>query len=132
MGELNWTALGVLASVAAAWSAVLLFAIRGMMGSLVATINQRFTDVDILFLERFKALSVRFDDLEQARSEDVKELQRIERLFMELRAELPTEYVRREDWIRFAAVIDAKQDTLNEKVERLLERGTMKNVSSKD
>lgn len=130
MGELNWAALGVLATVAAGWSVVLLFAVRWMLGSLVTTINQRFTDVDALFLERFNALSLRFDDMEQARSEDVKELQRIERMFMEFRADLPKEYVRREDWIRFAAVIDAKQDTLNEKIERLLERGTVKNVGS--
>lgn len=43
----------------------------------------------------------------------------IEKTFLELKAELPREYVRREDHIRYSAVIEAKQDALNEKISTL-------------
>lgn len=43
--------------------------------------------------------------------------QTLERDLMRLRAELPTEYVRREDWIRFSGTIDAKLDWLRDKSE---------------
>lgn len=36
----------------------------------------------------------------------------IEKKLLELRAELPIEYVRREDWIRFSNTLEAKMDAL--------------------
>lgn len=132
---IDWGIVSVLVGVAMAWSAVLLFAVRWLMNQVIMTIDGRFEQVDAAgsalrlellaqFEDRFDSLTRRFDRLEIARSEDVQEIRRIERQLMELREELPKEYVRRDDWIRFAAVIDAKQDTLNEKIERLLERRT--------
>ena len=54
----------------------------------------------------------------------------IEREMMRLKAQLPLEYVRREDWIRFSSTLDAKldamrtelRDEINELKERLGER----------
>lgn len=40
----------------------------------------------------------------------------IERGLYELRASLPLEYVRREDWIRFSATLDAKLDAMREEM----------------
>jgi hypothetical protein len=42
--------------------------------------------------------------------------QEIERSIFELRAILPLEYVRREDWIRFGGTLDAKLDALREEM----------------
>ncbi len=36
----------------------------------------------------------------------------IEREVMRLKAQLPLEYVRREDWIRFSSTLDAKLDAM--------------------
>lgn len=38
----------------------------------------------------------------------------LERELLELKAELPKEYVRREDWIRFSGTLDAKMDAMEE------------------
>ena len=54
----------------------------------------------------------------------------IEREVMRLKAQLPLEYVRREDWIRFSSTLDAKldamrtelRDEINELKERLGDR----------
>ena len=135
MAGIDWRIVSIMIGVAMAWSAVLLFAVRWLMTRVIEVIDARFEAVDAAgsalrlellgqFEDRFTILTLRFDRLEKARSEDVQEIRHIERQLMQLREELPKEYVRREDWIRFAAVIDAKQDTLNEKIERLLERRT--------
>ena len=42
--------------------------------------------------------------------------QQIERSLFELRASLPLEYVRREDWIRFSGSLDAKLDAMREEM----------------
>jgi len=36
----------------------------------------------------------------------------VERQMMRLKAQLPLEYVRREDWIRFSSTLDAKLDAM--------------------
>jgi len=36
----------------------------------------------------------------------------VERQMMKLKAQLPLEYVRREDWIRFSSTLDAKLDAM--------------------
>jgi hypothetical protein len=36
----------------------------------------------------------------------------VEREMMKLKAQLPLEYVRREDWIRFSSTLDAKLDAM--------------------
>ena len=45
-----------------------------------------------------------------------------ERALLEMRAELPREYVRREDHIRFETVINAKLDALYSEIRRFNER----------
>lgn len=78
--------------------------------------------------ERFEAMEVQrkiaqghWDErfatvLEQAR-EDAKGWQRLERDFLEFRAELPMQYVRREDYIRNQTVIEAKLDAVALRIE---------------
>jgi hypothetical protein len=39
-----------------------------------------------------------------------------------LKSELPRDYVRREDWIRFGAVIDAKLDIVRRDLESVRQR----------
>ena len=47
---------------------------------------------------------------------DSERWQEIERSLFELRASLPLEYVRREDWIRFSGTLDAKLDAMREEM----------------
>jgi hypothetical protein len=57
--------------------------------------------------------------LDRHRSEVVRDAERwqdIERALFELRASLPLEYVRREDWIRFSGSLDAKLDAMREEM----------------
>jgi len=47
---------------------------------------------------------------------DEERWSQLERAIYELRVLLPIEYVRREDWIRFSATLDAKMDGLREEM----------------
>lgn len=61
----------------------------------------------------------RFDSLEKAGREEAGQWARVERDLLQLRADLPVHYVRREDYVRNQAVLEAKLDALFEKVENV-------------
>lgn len=88
-----------------AWTAILIWAVKAVVSGQLAA-------------ER-KFFQKQFDQLETNNSNNYDELKRIDEDLKNLRIRLPEEYVRREDWIRFGSVIDAKQDALGEKVGNL-------------
>jgi hypothetical protein len=56
------------------------------------------------------------DRNQKATLRETAKWEEIERGLFELRAALPLEYVRREDWIRFSGTLDAKLDAMREEV----------------
>lgn len=94
----------------------LLLAFFGCIGSfgkiLLAQIDNRLE-------ERF-AIQERMRVEGQARWE--REFEELERQLRQTAERLPNEYVRREDWIRFSATMDAKLDTLHRKIDGLVEK----------
>ncbi|MBF0256825.1 MAG: hypothetical protein HQL47_10295 [Gammaproteobacteria bacterium] len=70
------------------------------------------------FLQRLvRDLDRRLEGIRDAQQCETNEWRRVERELMELRAELPVNYVRREDHIRSQSVIEAKLDALASKIE---------------
>ena len=59
----------------------------------------------------------RLDAMEKANKEEASQWQRIERELGQLKADMPLNYVRREDYIRGQSVIEAKLDALASKLE---------------
>jgi len=62
------------------------------------------------------ALHAMFERHQRFASRDDERWSQLERAIYELRVLLPIEYVRREDWIRFSATLDAKMDGLREEM----------------
>ena len=62
------------------------------------------------------ALHAMFERHQRLASRDDERWSQLERAIYELRVLLPIEYVRREDWIRFSATLDAKMDGLREEM----------------
>lgn len=89
-----------LAGLVAAWSLILLGVQKFLMSS------------------GFKALG---DQIEQLRRASEK-IQGFERQILELKADLPLNYVRKEDFIRHEVVINTKLDRLRDLLESLRER----------
>src|SRR5262249_7415075 len=86
-GEMSWEAIASFASVMVTFVGINLAALRTMF-------------------ERHQQI-VRRDD---------ERWSQLERAIYELRVLLPIEYVRREDWIRFSATLDAKMDGLRDEM----------------
>ncbi|MCU7123653.1 hypothetical protein J3T26_23565 [Salmonella enterica] len=81
------------------------------LGVLVAAGKMLLTQIE-------KRLNERFEALEMARKESESGWSRLEREFLEFRADMPLNYVRREDYIRGQTVIEAKLDALYSEVKR--------------
>ena len=80
-------------------------------GKLLLSQTQRHLD------ERFMAVSARLDGIETGNREEAAQWQRLERELMTMKADLPVQYVRREDYIRGQSIIEAKLDALAAKLE---------------
>lgn len=68
---------------------------------------------------RFVAQDEKFAALVRGQEQERVNWQRIERDLLELRAELPVAYVRREDYVRGQTVIEAKLDAIHVRVENV-------------
>ncbi len=53
---------------------------------------------------------------DEQRQRDTRHVDELERQLTDLRVNLPLEYVRREDWIRFSGTLDAKLDAMREEM----------------
>ncbi|MDZ7862439.1 hypothetical protein [Acidovorax sp.] len=69
-------------------------------------------------------LIARLDSIEAASRTEAGNWQRIEREILQLKAELPLNYVRREDYVQAVATIMAKLDAMSMRFENILLRGS--------
>lgn len=60
--------------------------------------------------QRFETLDEELQAMDKRLERNEEQGRKIEHEMLRLRAELPSEYVRREDWIRFSGTIDSKLD----------------------
>ncbi len=104
------------------WELIVLITtiVLALCGFMVATMKW--------LLDKYQAhLDSRFQSLEKAQEGEREQWQRIERDLLLLRAELPNEYVRREDWIRFGSTMEAKLDGLGAKIDSVKDRLNARN-----
>lgn len=82
--------------------------------------------------QRFNQVSVSMTNLEKTNREEAHQWKQIERDLMALKADLPLNYVRREDYIRGQSVIESKLDGLATKIENSQLRGLIKGARDAD
>lgn len=95
---------------------------RVLLSQFERRLGDRFRAQELLRSEAATRWDSRFDELRQASANEAQNWHRVERDLLSLRAELPREYMRREDHIRFETTINAKLDALNARFDLLLER----------
>ncbi|WP_295377206.1 hypothetical protein [uncultured Pseudacidovorax sp.] len=91
------------------WLVGLFFTFLGAcvgMGKVLLMLQQRHQD------DLHRQLKEELSAISTARAKDSGELQRIERDWLTWKADLPLQYVRREDYVRNQTVIEAKLDAL--------------------
>jgi hypothetical protein len=86
-------------------------------------LDLRFSAQDAFARQNHQALAGRLDALEESRRAEAEQWRRVERELLELKAELPTRFVQREDYIRGQSVLEVKLDALAVRVENLQLRG---------
>lgn len=112
-----------IASIGGIWTLLKIIAIQ-----FKRDLQERFTIQDNASKAHYLQLNTRLDVLDSAVKTDAGQWQRVERELLNLKAELPLHYVRREDYIRGQSVIEAKLDGLGSKLENAQLRA-LKNVS---
>lgn len=86
-------------------------------------LDERFRAQEKARAETQKHWDQQFSAIERAGRDEVIQWQRIERDFLEFKADLPVQYVRREDYVRNQTVIEAKLDAVALKIENLQLKG---------
>jgi hypothetical protein len=79
--------------------------VAGWTGAFIAFLAVNASTIQFLLKRR-----------EEQRQRDSSRVDDLEKQLTELRVNLPLEYVRREDWIRFSGTLDAKLDAMREEV----------------
>ena len=92
----------------------------------LASIDDKFKTQDASTKSFKEQLVTRLDRLEAASRDERDQWQRIERELLTLKADLPINYVRREDYAQAIATIMAKLDGMSLRFENILLRGQQK------
>ncbi len=93
-------------------------------------LDSRFLGMEISAKERKERLGNRLDSLEAMMREDAENWRNVERDLLQLKADMPLQYVRREDYIRGQSVIEAKLDSVAGKLENWQLRSVPKGEKS--
>lgn len=89
-----------------------------------AIVNGRFDTHEALDAVHYTQLEKRLDGIELTAQVEANQWQRVERELLNLKAEIPVHYVRRDDYIRGQSVLEAKIDGLGMKMENAQLRAT--------
>lgn len=86
--------------------------------------DERFDALAKRDAERFGALTAALETLGSDLRQEAQATLALERQFMRFQADLPRDYVRRDDFLRAIGTIDAKFDHVALRMERALSRST--------
>lgn len=112
---MSWELLGALLALLSVSSGIVLWAVKTMNDASQVSMSNALEAQREYFDQKFS-------QHEEEAARDAKAWRELDRRFMELLAQLPRDYVMREDWIRFSSVIDAKQDRLGDRQDRMLKQ----------
>lgn len=121
----SWEVVSLLASI--------FMALLGLLGTIIGfLVKRQFQALEdrLAGIPDFEGVKNRLDDLSaflqshlkedlSRRDEDERRWRAVEKGLWELRAELPREYVRREDWIRLGGALEFKMDAIHKRIDEL-------------
>lgn len=93
-------------------------------------VNGRFDTHEALDAVHYTQLENRLNNIEMAAQTEANQWQRVERDLLNLKADIPIHYVRREDYIRGQSVLEAKIDGIGNKVENVFLRALKPSTTS--
>lgn len=115
--------LGVASGLLTAFVTIIFAAGRLLVGQFGRRLDERFSSQDEARNAGQRHWGTKFAALELAAVNDAKEWQRIEREILIMKADMPIQYVRRDDYIRNQTIIEAKIDGLAMRIENAILKG---------
>lgn len=103
------------------WHAILLM--LAFLGFVFAAGKVLLKQVEVHIDNRFSSQSKRLDQIEGSQKLEANRWIDVERQILHLKAEMPLNYVRREDYVQAVATIMAKLDAMSMRFENILLRG---------
>ena len=89
-----------------------LSAVAGMIKMMGSQINKNIQ-------QNFESTNQKIEEVSRQAVKGHEEVRELERKFLEFKADMPFHYIARDDYIRGQTVIEAKLDTLAEKLEKV-------------
>lgn len=97
--------------------------VKLLLNQFETRLGERFETLDKASEAASQQWEQSFAKLVQRQDKDADAIRQLEKSFLRFQAELPLEYVRREDWVRGQSVIEAKLDGLALRFENVLLKG---------
>lgn len=125
--ELSMTNLIAIAMATLGGIAALIKVIAALFErSIKSDLKTRFETLDASAKGHYEQINMRLSALDSAYKQDAAQWQRVERELLNLKADLPVHYVRREDYIRGQSILENKIDGLGLKLENAQLRAVAK------
>lgn len=118
-----WTFLGGVASATLTVLGLVVGVLRHQGAKNEKALDARFAHIEAALQNGMAHWDACFTRIETRAREETGQWQRVERDLLKLQADLPLQYVRREDYIRGQSVIEAKLDALYSKLETVQIKG---------
>lgn len=96
----------------------------GLVGFILRQLDTRFETQANARAEGAKALKATIDGYAEQSRSTAEQVGKLERDFLEWKAEMPLQYVRREDYVRGQTIIEAKLDAVYNKLEVVRMKGS--------
>lgn len=116
--------IGWAISLLSIFTTVVVGLVKLLLNSFERRLAERFSAQDEARKAANQHWAENFAKVRDRQDKDAEIVVQLERSFLRFQAELPLEYVRREDWVRGQSVIEAKLDGLALKFENILLKGS--------
>lgn len=115
--------LGTVASLLGVFTGVITGLVKLLLWQFEKRLGERFAAQEEARKDASRHWEDNFAKVLERQDKDAAAVAQLERSFLNFKAELPLEYVRREDWVRGQAVLEAKLDGVALKIENIMLKG---------
>jgi uncharacterized membrane protein YhiD involved in acid resistance len=122
LGQLIGYATGLLSLFATVVTAL----VKLLLNQFERRLGERFASQDLARQTATRHWEENFAKVLERQDKDADAVQQLERTFLRFQAELPLQYVRREDFVRNQTIIEAKIDAVFSKLEVIQINGARK------
>ena len=91
--------------------------LSGILGGVIGMIKIMGNQINNNIQQNFESTNLKIENVAQQAAEGQKEIRALERQFLEFKADMPFRYIARDDYIRGQTVLEAKVDSIAQKLE---------------